>query len=155
MPKHKKSVGRIPRGGQTRLLNFSGSTSGNKKRKSVCWRGTYNLFRWKQSINSKSHANKHKLVTFLIPEHRQTRVTHQMHEMRSERSEKSHKYWNLHAVVMSDCSLIATRNSHAKQKKSVDRTHTWARANKTVVSEQSKVEMQIKMRVLKRHLPSI
>jgi hypothetical protein len=31
----------------------------------------------------------------------------------------------------------------------------WARANKTVVSEQLKVEMQRKMRVLKRHLPSI
>ena len=54
--------------GQTRLLNFSASTSGNKKRKRVCWRGTYFLFRWKQSMNSKSHANAHKLVTFLILE---------------------------------------------------------------------------------------
>ena len=58
--------GRIPERGQTRLLSYSASTSGNKKRKGVCWRGTYELFRWKQSINSKSHA----LVTFLIPEHR-------------------------------------------------------------------------------------
>ena len=72
-------------------------------------------------MNSKSHANKHKLVTVLIPEHRQNRVAHQRHEMSSERSQKSYKYWNLQAVVMSDCSLIATRNSHAKHKKSVGR----------------------------------
>ena len=32
----------------------------------------------------------------------------------SERSQKSYKSCNLHAVVMSDCSLIATRHSHAK-----------------------------------------
>jgi len=70
---------------------------------------------------SKSHANTHKLVTFLIPEHRQGRVAHQMHELSSERIQKSYKYWNLHAVVMSDYSLIATRNSHAKHIKSVDR----------------------------------
>ena len=31
------------------------------------------------------------------------------------------KYWNLQTVVMSDCSLIATRNSHAKHKKLVGR----------------------------------
>jgi len=72
--KHNQSVGRIPERGKTRLLNFSGSTSGNKKSKSVCWRGTYELFRWKQSMNSKSHANEHKLVLFLIPERRQTRL---------------------------------------------------------------------------------
>ena len=45
----------------------------NEKRKSVCWRGTYMLFGWKQSMYSKSHANKHKLVTFLIPERRQAK----------------------------------------------------------------------------------
>ena len=78
----------IPERGQTRLLNFSASTSGNKKRKSVCWRGTYFLFRWKQSMNSKSYANKYKLVTFLIPEHRRGRVAYQRHEMSSERSQK-------------------------------------------------------------------
>ena len=33
--------------------------------------------------------------------------------------QKNCKYWNLHAVVMSDCSFIATRNSHAKHNKSV------------------------------------
>jgi len=43
----------------------------NQKRQSVCWRGTYALFRWKQCMYSKSYANKHKLVTFLIPEYRQ------------------------------------------------------------------------------------
>ena len=72
-------------------------------------------------MNSRSHANKHKLVTFLIPEHRQNRVAHQRHEMGSERCQKNCKYWNLQAVVMSDCSLIATRNSHAKHKKLVVR----------------------------------
>ena len=72
-------------------------------------------------MNSKSHANKHKLVTFLIPEHRQTRVAHQRHEMGSERRQKNIKYRNLRPVVMSDCSLIATRNSHAEHKKSVVR----------------------------------
>ena len=54
-------------------------------------------------------------------EHRQGRVAHQRHEMSSEWSQKSYKYWNLQAVVMSDYSLIATRNSHAKHNKSVDR----------------------------------
>ena len=79
------------------------------------------LFRWKQSMNSKSHANKYKLVTFLIPEHRQGRVVHQRHEMSSERSQKSYKYSNLRPVVMSDYSFIATRNSHAKHNQSVGR----------------------------------
>ena len=41
--------------------------------------------------------------------------------MGSERRQKNCKYWNLHTVVMSDCSLIATRNSYAKHKKLVDR----------------------------------
>jgi len=36
---------------------------------------------------------------------------------------KNRKYWNLQSVVMSECSLIATRNSHAKHKKSVGRIH--------------------------------
>ena len=77
-----------------------------------------------KSMNSKSHANKHKLVTFLIPEHRQSRIAHQRYEMGSERRQKNSqycKYWNLHAVVISDYSLIATRNSHAKHNKSVGR----------------------------------
>jgi len=47
-------------------------------------------------------------------EARQKRLSHQRHEMGSDRRQKNCKYWNLHAVVMSDCSLIATRNSHAK-----------------------------------------
>jgi len=54
-----------------KTFEFLSSTSGNKKRKSVCWRDTYVLFRWKQSIDSKSNANKHKLVTFLIHEVRE------------------------------------------------------------------------------------
>jgi len=61
----------------------------------------------------KSHA-KHKRSVGRIPELRQGRVAHQRHDMSSERSQKSYKYCNLHAVVMSDCSLTATRNSHAK-----------------------------------------
>ena len=72
-------------------------------------------------MHSKSHANKYKFVTFLIPEHRQARVAHQRHQISSEKSQKSYMYWNLHAVVMSDCSFIATRNLHAKHKKSVGR----------------------------------
>ena len=102
-------------------FRVSGNSKWKCKEKWVCWRGTYDLFRWKQSMYSKSHANKHKLVTFLIPEHRQARVVHQRHEMSSERGQKSYKYWNLQAVVMSDCSLIATRNSHAKHNQSVVR----------------------------------
>ena len=35
--------------------------------------------------------------------------------------QKNCEYWNLHPVVMSDCSFIATRNSHAKHNKSVGR----------------------------------
>jgi len=129
--KHNKSVGRIPERGQTRHLNFSASTSGNKKRKSVCWRGTYDLFRWKQSMNSKPHAHKHKLVTFLIPEHRQGRVARQSHKMRSVRRQLFGENCNLHAVVMPDCSLIATRKSHAKHKKSVGRIPRGAERGQT------------------------
>ena len=102
--KHKLVTFLTPERGQTRLLNFSASTSGNKKRKGVCWRGTYNLFRWKQSINSKSHANKHKLVTFLIPEHRQNRVAHQRHEISSER--RSKKISNIGTYLLSSCRII-------------------------------------------------
>ena len=69
-----------------------------------------------------SHAKHNQLVDRIprIPEHRQGRVVHQRYEMSSERSQKSCKYWNLHAVVMSDYSLITTRNSHAKHNISVD-----------------------------------
>ena len=67
-----------------------------------------------------SHA-KHNQSVVRIPEHRQGRVAYQRHEMGSERRQKNCKNWNLHPVVMSDYSLKATRNSHAKQKKSVDR----------------------------------
>jgi len=70
---------------------------------------------------SEPYANKNKLVTFLIPEIRKKRLSHQRHEMGSDRRKKNCKYWNLHAVVMSDCSLIATRNSHAKHNKLVGR----------------------------------
>ena len=35
--------------------------------------------------------------------------------------QKNCKYWNLRPVDMSDCSFIATRNLHAKHKKSVGR----------------------------------
>ena len=67
-----------------------------------------------------SHA-KHNKSVGRIPEHRQSRVAHQRHEMGSERRQKNSKYWNLHPVVMSDCSLIATRKSHAKHNQLVGR----------------------------------
>ena len=41
--------------------------------------------------------------------------------MGSERRPYQCKYWNLRPVVMPECSLIATRNSHAKHNKSVGR----------------------------------
>jgi len=49
------------------------------------------------------------------------RVAHQHHTMGSERRPNQCKYWNLRPVVMPECSLIATRNSHAKHNKSVGR----------------------------------
>ena len=52
-------------------------------------------------------------------EHGEKRVEHQRHKMSSEGRPKKCKYWNLPAVVMSDCSLIATRNLHAKHNKLV------------------------------------
>ena len=39
--------------------------------------------------------------------------------MSSERRQKKCKYLNLLPIVMSDCSLIATRNVHAKHNKLV------------------------------------
>jgi len=41
--------------------------------------------------------------------------------MGSERRPYQCKYWNLRPVVMPECSLIATRNSHATHNKSVGR----------------------------------
>jgi len=107
--KHNKSVGILERG-QTRLLNFSESTSGNKKKENVCWRGTYFLFRWKQSMDAKSHANKHKLVTFLIPEHGQRRAAHQRHKMSRERRQKTLQILEL--TNCSHCGLFV--DSHPK-----------------------------------------
>jgi len=52
-------------------------------------------------------------------EHGEKRVEHQRHKMSSEGRPKKCKYWNLPTVVMSDCSLIATRNLHAKHNKLV------------------------------------
>jgi len=67
-----------------------------------------------------SHA-KHNKSVGRIPEHRQGRVAHQSHQMSSERRQKNCKNRNLHPVVMLNCSLIATRKSHAKHNKSVGR----------------------------------
>ena len=47
------------------------------------------------------------------------RVAHQSHIMSIEKRPNQCKYWSLPPVVMSDHSLIATRNSHAKHNKSV------------------------------------
>ena len=41
------------------------------------------------------------------------------HEMSSERRQRNCKYLNLHPVIMSDCSVTHTQNSHAKHNKSV------------------------------------
>jgi len=49
------------------------------------------------------------------------RVVHQSPEIGSEGRQKNCKYWNLHAEVTSNCSLIATQNSHAKHNESVGR----------------------------------
>ena len=59
------------------------------------------------------------------------RIGHQSHTMSSERRPNQCKYWNLHAVVMSECSLIATRNSHAKHNKSVHRIPRGAEVRET------------------------
>ena len=72
-------------------------------------------------IQIKELVSRKRKIALRRAEHRQRRVAHKRHEMRSERSEKSYKYWNLHSVVMSDYSLIATRNSHAKHNQSVGR----------------------------------
>ena len=50
----------------------------------------------------------------LSAEHGERRVEHQRHKMSSEGRPKNCKYWNLHTIIMSDSSLIATRNSHAQ-----------------------------------------
>ena len=76
--------------------------------------------------------------------------------MSSERRPKRYKYWNLHAVVMSDYSLTATRNSHAKHKKSVGRIPERGQTRLLFPSKwKFKVEMQREMSVLKRHLRAI
>ena len=83
-----------------------------------------------------SHA-KHNQSVGRIPEHWQERVAHQRHEMSSERSQKSYKYWNLHAAVMSDYTLIATRNSHAKTQE-ISGSHTsrrWAPTKHSCISK--------------------
>ena len=49
---------------------------------------------------------------------------------------KNRKYWNLHAVVMSDCSLIATQNSHAKNNISVVRIPRGAEHRQSRVAHQ-------------------
>ena len=83
---------------------------------------------------SKPYANKKLTGQEYIknmPENNQTtlyalsadkrRVAHQRHEMGSERRPNQCKYWNLRPVVKSECSLIATRKSHAKHNQLVGR----------------------------------
>jgi len=53
------------------------------------------------------------------------------------RGGKKCKYWNLHTAVMSNCSLIATQNSHAK-KQSLSGSHTsrrWAPTRKSCTTK--------------------
>ena len=119
--KHKKSAGRIPRvaeRGQIRLLNFSASTSGNKKKENVCWRGTYVLFRWKQSMYSKPYANKNKLVTFLIPEHRQAKDYYAKDYKRScfGSEIKGRNSWNLTGCTNTHDRLMVRNTSRICQK---------------------------------------
>ena len=67
------TVNALPERGQTRLLNFSVVQVEITREKACVEEALTNYFDAKQSMNSKSHANKHKLVTFLIPEHRQAK----------------------------------------------------------------------------------
>ena len=46
-----------------------------KKKNKACVDDTYILFKWKPSTYSEPYANKNKLVTFLIPELRQKRLS--------------------------------------------------------------------------------
>jgi len=182
MPKHKKSVGRIPRGaerGQTRLLNFSKNKWKLKEKQRVLKRHlrtismeTFHEFqvtcqqtqvsvshtwaptskrlirkglqtimfrqrnqgsRFEKSYRLHKHTRLMKGHKYIqnMPEKNQTTlnalsadkriVSHQSHTMGSERRPNQCKYWNLRPVVIPECSLIATRNSHAKHKKSVRR----------------------------------
>jgi len=54
---------------------------------------------------------------------RDRRLTHQRHQMSSERRQKKFKYLNLHTIIMSYCSLIATRNLHAQNNQLVRHLH--------------------------------
>ena len=135
--KHNQSVGRIPERGQIRLLNFSASTSGNKKGKGVCWRGTYELFRWKQSMNSKSHANKHRLVTFLIPEHRQAKDYYAKDYKRScfGSEMKGRNSWNLTACTNTHDRLKVRSTSRICQKTIKPLSMRWGTTKKTFTSK--------------------
>jgi len=66
----------------------------------------------------------------LCVEHWQKKVAHLRHEMSSEMRQQKCKYWNLHSLVMSDFSLIATRHSHAKHSELLGRTPRVSDTNK-------------------------
>ena len=72
-------------------------------------------------MDAKSHANKPKLVTFLNLSTDKAELHIKDMKWVVRGGQKNCKYWNLRPVVMSDCSFIATRNSHAKHNKSVGR----------------------------------
>ena len=123
--KHNKSVGRIAEHRQSRVPHQRHEISSERRQKKCKYWNLHSVDMSNCSFTAtrKSHA-KHNESVCRIPcgaEHRQRRVAHQTHEWSSESMPKKWKYWNLQTAVMSDCSLIATRNYHAKHKKSVCR----------------------------------
>ena len=111
---------------QVQTIMFRQRNRGSKILKS------YDMHTYQIDSRSELYQEWQRIIkTLSCAEHRQSRVAHQRHEMGIERRQKNCKYWNLQAVVMSDYSLIATRNSHAKHKKSVGRIPCSAEVRET------------------------
>jgi len=91
---------------------------------------------WSLIATRNSHA-KHNQLVFHIPEVRQRRLVHQRHKISSDRRPTNCKYWNLQAVVISNCSLIATRKSHVKHNQSVRRIYRVPEHRQKTVEHQS------------------
>ena len=85
-------------------------------------RGNWNIWQqswWNSELTPCAHTPKIRGYFVVGAEVRDRRLTHQRHQMSSERRQKKCKYLNLHTIIMSHCSLIATRNVHAKHNKLV------------------------------------
>jgi len=110
----------IPEVRQIRLLSLWAIESGNKTRKQcvehlhTVFDGSIHVFQPTCQVTQVSHVSHTWPLT--------TEELHiKGHAMSSEKRQFFCKYWNLHPVVMSDCSLIATRNAHAKHNQLVGR----------------------------------